>query len=212
MNDANGLATARVESIPTGSRVSDAQILAALYASGAVQTGHFVLPSGRHSDTYIQCARVLEQPRLTARLAQEAVARLPQGLEVDLVAAPAVGGILFGFAVAAALDRPMIFSERVAGQMQFRRSFTVPAAARVLIAEDVVTTGGSVKELLELVRAAGAEAAGIVSLINRGEDPGFGLPYFPLLSIPTPSWSPEQCQLCQLGEEPQSPGSRRLGK
>jgi len=192
--------------------MTDEQILQALEACNAVTKGHFKLTSGLHSDTYIQCARVLEQPRLTNELAAEAVARLPHDLKVDLVAAPAVGGIIFGYAVAAALDTDFIFSERSEGTMVFRRSFHIPEGANVLVCEDVVTTGGSVQELIQLVRDANARIAAVVSMVDRGKKPDFGSPYFPLITLETPSWQPESCTLCQTGQKITIPGSRSLAK
>lgn len=194
----------------TRQSMTDEQIKQALSSTSAIRSGHFRLTSGRHSDTYIQCARVLEYPTLTMQLASEAVARLPKGLQVDLVASPAVGGILFGFAVAAALEAPFIFSERVDGVMVFRRSFEVPQGASILVVEDVVTTGGSVKEVCDLIEAAAGKVAGVVTLIDRGGAPVFSSPYYPLLHLETPSWDPSECTLCQQGIPLYAPGSRNL--
>jgi orotate phosphoribosyltransferase len=202
--------TPSVDVPPVDVRMSDEDILQALRDTEAIRTGHFQLTSGRHSDTYIQCARVLEHPRLTNRLAAEAARRLPADVRVDLVASPAVGGILFGFAVAAALDVPLIFSERVDGAMTFRRSFEVPLGARTLVVEDVVTTGGSVREVCDLVAAQGGEVVGAVALIDRGGTPSFSAPFFPLFRLATPSWAPEDCALCKQGIPLYAPGSRRL--
>jgi orotate phosphoribosyltransferase len=193
-------------------RLTDQQVLDAFTRTNAVRHGHFRLTSGRHSDTYIQCARVLEYPTLTNQLAAEAAARLPPDLRIDLVASPAVGGILFGFAVATALDLPLIFSERENGAMVFRRSFEVPAGARVLVAEDVVTTGGSVKEVCDLVADKGGTVVAVVSLIDRGGTPVFSAPFFPLLRLETPSRDPSDCELCKEGVELYAPGSRNLAK
>jgi len=190
-------------------RIDDAAILEALKETQAIRKGHFKLTSGRHSDTYIQCARVLEHPRLTNKLAAEVVARLPEDMSVDIVIAPAIGGILFGFAVAAALDRPFLFTERKDGFMMLRRSFEIPAGAHVLVAEDVVTTGSSVKEVCDLVADAGAVVQAVVSLIDRGGTPVFDAPFFPLLRLATPSWAPEDCALCAAGEGIDAPGSRQ---
>ncbi len=190
--------------------MNDEDILQILKDTQAVRHGHFVLTSGRHSDTYIQCARVLEDPALTVKLSKEAVSRIPDSLEVDLVASPALGGILFGFAVALALDVKMIFSERKDGKMVFRRSFEVPKGARVLVAEDVVTTGSSVKEVCDLVEEAGGEVVGVVSMIDRCSGRVFEQPFFPLLELPTPSWDPADCELCKQGVEVHSLGSRKL--
>ena len=190
--------------------MTDEQILQALKDADAIRTGHFVLTSGRHSATYVQCARVLEDPALTTKLAQTAVDRLPEGLEVDIVAAPAVGGLVIGFAVAQALGVKFIFSEREQGSMVFRRAFEVPVGARVLVVEDVVTTGGSVGEVVQLVEAAGGEVVGVVSLIDRGGDKMFDAPFWPLLKLEVESWSPESCSLCDDEVPVYSPGSRRL--
>jgi len=192
--------------------MTNEEILSEFQAVGAILHGHFQLTSGRHSDTYIQCARVLEYPSLTMRLAREQISRLPEQLAPTLVASPAVGGILYGFAIAAALDLPLIFSERVDGRMVFRRSFTVPAGARVLIAEDVVTTGGSVAEVAELVKAGGGEVVGVLSLIDRGGSPVFSAEFFPLLRLETPSWPAADCQLCAASVPLYAPGSRNLGR
>lgn len=191
--------------------LNDEEILDALQRSNAIRTGHFVLTSGRHSDTYVQCARILEDPALTIELARTAVGRLPADLQVDLVAAPAVGGLIIGFAVAQAMGLKFIFSEREQGEMVLRRSFEIPSGARVLVVEDVVTTGGSVAEVMELVQSAGAEVAGVVSLIDRGGRKAFDAPYWPLLRLEVESWEAASCRLCADGVEVYSPGSRRLG-
>lgn len=194
--------------------MTDEEILAVLDETGAIRHGHFKLTSGRHSDTYVQCARVMESPTTTVELAREAVRRLPDEVRdaVDLVASPAVGGITFGFAMGYALGCDFIFSERQEGKMVFRRSFEVPRGARVLVCEDVVTTGGSVKEVCDLVEAAGGEVVGVVSLIDRRTDRKFDAPFFPLLSFEVESWDPAQCPLCGAGSEPESLGSRNLAK
>jgi len=189
-------------------RLNDTDILKALQDTQAVRKGHFQLASGRHSDTYIQCARVLEHPRLTNQLAAEAVARLPKDMRIDMVISPAIGGILFGFAVATALDTPFLFTERKEGIMMLRRSFVIPEGAQLLVAEDVVTTGGSVKEVCDLVEASNAYVSGVISLIDRGGTPAFSAPFFPLLRLDTPSWAPEECTLCMQGKAIDAPGTR----
>ena len=191
--------------------MTDDQVFQALHDAGAILDGHFQLTSGRHSDTYVQCARVLEDPELTTRLAREMVDRLGD-VEVDLVAAPAVGGIIIGFAVAQALGVRFIFSERKDGEMLFRRSFDIPAGARVLVVEDVVTTGGSVAEVVELVESAGGEVAAVVSLIDRGGSKAFDIELRPLLRLEVESWEPDSCGLCADSKPLTSPGSRRLSE
>jgi orotate phosphoribosyltransferase len=190
---------------------TDSQVLDSLKDAGAILSGHFALTSGRHSDTYVQCARVLEDPALTTRLANALVERLGER-QIDLVAAPAVGGIVIGFAMAQALGVTFIFTERDAGAMVFRRGFEVPSGARVLVVEDVVTTGGSVAEVVDLVRAAGGEVVAVSSLIDRGGPKKFSEEFIPLLRIEVESWEPDECGLCASGVDLYSPGSRRLSK
>ncbi|MBN2247449.1 MAG: orotate phosphoribosyltransferase [Coriobacteriia bacterium] len=185
-------------------------VLEALKDAGAILHGHFQLTSGRHSDTYVQCARVLEDPALTTELA-EAMAGSVSDRKIDLVAAPAVGGIIIGFAVAQALGVKFIFSERQNGVMTFRRSFTIDPGARVLVVEDVVTTGGSVAEVIDLVQAAGGEAVAVTSIIDRGGEKAFTAELLPLLRLEVESVEPGECPQCAAGTPIDSPGSRRLG-
>lgn len=192
--------------------MTESDVLEALRGARAIMSGHFQLTSGRHSDTYVQCARVLEDPALTTRLARAMVDGLPEGLDVDLVAAPAVGGVIIGFAVAQALGVRFIFSEREQGTMRFRRGFEVAPGSRVLVVEDVVTTGGSVAEVVDLVRSAGGEAVGAASLIDRGGPKAFDVVLHPLLRLEVESWEPSACGLCAAGAPLYSPGSRRTGK
>lgn len=189
--------------------MTEAEVLKALQGAGAILSGHFELTSGRHSDTYVQCARVLEDTALTTRLARELAVRL-EGTRPDLVVAPAIGGIVIGFAVAQAIGVPFIFTERVGGEMTMRRSFEVPTDARVLVVEDVVTTGGSVGEVVDLVKVAGGVVVGVASIIDRGVEKVFDAPLTALVSLEVDSWEPEECALCAGGEPTTSPGSRRV--
>ncbi|MRS12476.1 MAG: orotate phosphoribosyltransferase [Actinobacteria bacterium] len=189
--------------------MSDADVLSALRGAGAILHGHFQLTSGRHSDTYVQCARVLEDPALTTRLA-EAMAEKISDERIDLVAAPAVGGIIIGFAVAQALGVKFIFSERQQGAMTFRRSFAVEPGQRVLVVEDVVTTGGSVAEVIDLVHQSGGVVAAVTSIIDRGGEKAFSAEYKPLLRLDVESMEPQDCPQCAGGVPIDSPGSRRL--
>ena len=191
--------------------MTDSEVLAALKGSKAILSGHFLLTSGRHSDMYVQCSRVLEDPALTTRLARALVERIGD-MRIDLVAAPAVGGIIIGFAVAQALGVRFIFSERQAGEMTFRRGFEIRHGERVLVVEDVVTTGGSVAEVVDLVRAAGGVPVAVASLIDRGGPKAFDLELYPLLGLDVESWEPEACGLCASEVPLYSPGSRRLAK
>jgi len=191
--------------------MTESEVLAALEDARAILSGHFRLTSGRHSDRYVQCARVLEDPALVTRLA-EAIAHRVGERQIDLVAAPAVGGIIIGFAVAQALGVKFIFSEREGGVMTFRRGFDVPEGARVLVVEDVVTTGGSVAEVIDLVQRAGGVPVAVVSLIDRGGPKAFDAELLPLLRLEVESWEPGACTLCASEVPLYAPGSRALSK
>ncbi len=196
-------------------RMTDRDVLEALERSGALLSGHFVLTSGRHSDRYVQCSRVLEDPALTTELAREMKARIEERIgpaHIDLVAAPAVGGIILGFAVAQALGVKFIFSEREQGLMTFRRSFCIPADSRVLVVEDVVTTGGSVAEVIKLVEAAGGSVPLVASLIDRGGPKAFDTELVSLLQLKVESWDASECGLCGSEVPVSSPGSRRISR
>jgi orotate phosphoribosyltransferase len=191
--------------------MTEPEVLDALEQAEAILTGHFRLTSGRHSDRYVQCARVLEDPALVTRLAK-AIAKRVGERQIDLVAAPAVGGIIIGFAVAQALGVKFIFSEREGGAMTFRRGFEVPEGARVLVVEDVVTTGGSLAEVVDLVRAAGGLPVAVAALIDRGGPKAFDVELFPLLRLQVESWEPTECGLCAAEVPLYAPGSRSLEK
>jgi orotate phosphoribosyltransferase len=193
------------------SRMTESDVLSALEDADAIMAGHFRLTSGRHSDRYVQCSRVLEDPALVTRLAHAMVERLGER-QVDVVASPAVGGIVIGFAVAQALGVKFIFSERQEGKMTFRRGFEVPEGSRVLVVEDVVTTGGSVAEVIGLVRAAGGSPVAVASLIDRGGPKAFDVELFPLLRLQVESWEAASCGLCVAGVPIHAPGSRALTK
>jgi orotate phosphoribosyltransferase len=189
--------------------VTSEEVLEALEEAGAVRHGHFKLTSGLHSDTYIQTARVLEHPYMTRALAG-AAAQAYQEKSIDLVVAPAVGGIVFGYAVADALGARFIFSERVRGKMTFRRNFRVHKGERVIVAEDVVTTGGSVAEVVDLVRHGGGEVAAVVALVDRSDDPSFDADFSPLVTFKAETHDPGKCPMCEEGLPIDSPGSRSL--
>jgi orotate phosphoribosyltransferase len=173
-----------------------------------VQSGHFLLSSGRHSDTYVQCARVLEHPNLSVSLAEtlseilsEKISNLKQS--IDYVVSPAIGGLLFGFCVAYVLHKPFVFTERVGGKMTFRRSFPMPKNA--LIVEDVITTGGSTAEVIDLI---GENIVAVACIVNRNEPKKITQTPISLAEIDVKSWNPQNCYLCKKGIPMNSPGSR----
>ncbi|MDQ3983129.1 MAG: orotate phosphoribosyltransferase [Actinomycetota bacterium] len=187
------------------------EIMQVLEQKGAVLHGHFVLSSGRHSELFVQKFRVLEHPRLAQRFG-ESIADLFDG-GFDVVASPAVGAVVLGFTTALAGGARMIFAERREDVMAFRRGFAVAPHERVLVVEDVVTTGGSAREVVDLVRGAGGTVVGVGALIDRsdpGEPPDLTVPFRALLKVPATSWEPEACPLCARGAPVADPGSRRL--
>jgi orotate phosphoribosyltransferase len=183
-------------------------LVKALEETGAVQKGHFKLSSGRHSDTYVQCSRLLEEP-LTAVEVGRALAEKARAMgDIDMVLCPALGAVIIGFTTALALGVPVIFAERVEGEMNLRRGFKLSPGSRILLVEDVITTGGSIMELARLVEAAGARVAGIACIIDRGGALDMGYPLVSLLRLEVVSHPPDECPLC-AGEIPlYAPGSR----
>lgn len=189
------------------------EIMEVLEKRGAVLRGHFELSSGRHSNMFVQKFRVLEDPRLAQRFG-ESIAELFDK-RFDVVAAPAVGAVVLGFATALAADARSVFAERVDGHMVLRRGFQIGHLERVLVVEDVVTTGGSAREVVDLVKQAGGEAVGVGALLDRADpsrdDAGaLGAPLRSLVKLQVDSWSPEDCPLCAANEALEDPGSRRL--
>ncbi len=195
----------------------DFDLLSLLRDSGALLEGHFLLTSGRHSDRYIEKFRLLEWPDSLDAAAQ-AMAEGISPDEVDVVLGAAVGGILLAGAVARVLGRRIpegsirtMFTERVDGAMTLRRGFALSPGERVLVVEDIVTTGGSVFELLDAVREAGARVQRVVCLVDRSEQGiDFGAPGRTLLRLPIADWEPKDCPLCRQGVPLVKPG--RSGK
>jgi orotate phosphoribosyltransferase len=177
-----------------------------------LRRGHFKLSSGKHSDTYLQCALALQQPRVALRLGAALGGRL-EGLGADVVVSPALGGVLAGFCVAAALDVPFVFTERDAQRtMTLRRGQVLGAGQRVIVVEDVITTGGSAMEVVALCDNAGAQVVGLASLVDRsaGLAEAARLPMQPvsLLSVTAQTWDPQACPACDAGTPLDAPGSR----
>lgn len=185
------------------------EIIDALETAGAIRHGHFELSSGLHSGTYVQTALVMEHPYMTKALATEASVPYRDD-HVDVVVAPAVGAIVFGYAVADALGARFIYAEREAGAMRLRRNFQIQPGERVLVAEDVVTTGGSVGEVVRLAREAGGEVVGIAALVDRSSHRELDVPLSAVLTQDIVSYPPSECPLCREGRPIDRPGSRRL--
>jgi len=181
------------------------ELLGLLESYQAVRRGHFRLSSGKHSDTYVQCALVLQHPREAERLA-DLLAKRFEGVEVDTVFSPALGGVIIGFMVARALRCRFVFAERKEGRMEIRRGQELHAGERILLVEDVVTTGGSLDEIAALAEGMGARVVGRAALVLRGERVGREITA--LLELPLSTWEPQDCPLCRRGESLEAPGSR----
>jgi orotate phosphoribosyltransferase len=179
--------------------------------TGAFLKGHFRLTSGLHSSEYLQCALVLQHPEIAEKLGRELASKLKDFGEIDLVAAPAIGGLPIGHEVARALGVRFIFTERdAAGKMIFRRGFTVTPGERAVMIEDVVTTGGTSREVVEALKAAGAEVVAAGSIIDRsGGHVDLGVPRVALATLQAISYPPENCPLCRDGIPIVKPGSRK---
>lgn len=186
-------------------------VMRTLEERGAVLKGHFLLSSGRHSDVFAQKFRVLEDPRLAEGFGRALSERFDGGF--DVVVSPAVGAVVLGFCTALAGGARFVFAEREDGGMKLRRGFSVAPEERALVVEDVITTGGSAREVVELVAATGAEVVGVGALIDRvdASRQDLGAPLSALVELPARSWAPDECPACSRGEPLDDPGSRRLG-
>jgi orotate phosphoribosyltransferase len=191
--------------------MTDEQVLAEFRAADALLEGHFVLSSGRHSARYLQCARVLMDPRRGARLADALIARLPAEIKqlVDVVVSPAMGGVIAGHEVARALGVEAMFLERPTGVFELRRGFRLAPGARVLMMEDVVTTGLSSREAIAAIAAAGGETVAAAALVDRSDGAAdLGAPFFPLIRLSVPSYPADALPPDLAAVPTTKPGSR----
>jgi orotate phosphoribosyltransferase len=188
--------------------VTHDQLLQLFRQSGALLDGHFRLTSGLHSSGYLQCALVLQHPVNAASLGA-AVAEVVRSRGVTVVLSPALGGIVIGHEVGRALGVRAIFAERQDGRLQLRRGFTLDTSDRVLVVEDVVTTGGSTRETLDVARGAGATPVAAAAIVDRSDtETDLGVPFSALLRIRLPTYQPDECPLCAQGLPVVKPGSR----
>ncbi len=192
--------------------MTDDEILAEFRAADALLQGHFLLSSGRHSEYYLQCARVLMDTERAGRLAAALAAKLPRDLRqaIDLVVSPAMGGVIIGHEMGRALGKPAIFVARPTGTFELRRGFAIPDGAKVLMVEDVVTTGLSSREAMEAVRAAGGEILAEAALVDRsaGSNIDLGVPFYPLVAINFPTYAADELPPELAGTPAIKPGSR----
>lgn len=188
------------------------EIIRHFKATGALLDGHFLLSSGLHSPNYLQCALALKHPRDAARFGAS-VAEKFDGQQFDAVVSPAIGGLVIGFAVAQNLNVPFFWTERENGKMILRRGFTVGKNERLLVVEDVITTGGSTRECIAAVETAGAKVVAAASIIDRsGGVADVGVPRVALATLDVPIYQPENCPLCAQGDAAIKPGSRFIAK
>ena len=190
--------------------VSEATSLAVLNTfreTGAYLNGHFRLTSGLHSSEYLQCALVLQHPAIAERFGRELAAKLGAA---NVVVSPAVGGLIIGHEVARALGARFLFSERDAsGKMTLRRGFSIMPGETAVVIEDVVTTGGTTREVIDLLQSRGAVVSAAASIIDRsGGRADLGVPRVALATLDVIAWTPEECPLCKQGIEVVKPGSR----
>ena len=186
-------------------------ILQILKDTNAMMEGHFKLTSGFHSQYYLQCARLLQYPDLTYRLISEIPDMIYKKIldDTDTIISPAIGGIQFGYLLAYKLGKKMIFAERKSEKMEIRRGFEIKKGERFIIAEDVITTGGSVREIIDICKSGGAQVKAVVSIVNRSENVDFGVPYYYLVKFDIDKYSPDNCPLCKKGIELYYPGSKK---
>jgi orotate phosphoribosyltransferase len=194
------------------------QILQHFRDTNALLEGHFILSSGLHSGNYLQCALALQYPADARKFGQaiaERFVRTNTGdgrttFGVDTVASPAIGGLIIGYAVAQALNVRFIWTERQEGTMTLRRGFTVKEGERILVVEDVITTGGSTLECIEALEKHGANVVAAASVIDRsGGFADVGVPLISLVDLDVPTYEPDACPLCESGSIAYKPGSRK---
>jgi orotate phosphoribosyltransferase len=185
------------------------EVIEKFRAAGALLEGHFVLTSGLHSPKYLQCALVLQDP-VRAEEFGRAIAEKFTGQGIQLVASPAIGGLIIGHEVARALGARFLWTEREAGNMTLRRGFSITSGERTLVVEDVLTTGGSTRETVETLRAAGADVIAAASIIDRsGGTADVDVPRVALAELVVPSVESSACEACARGDVAIKPGSRK---
>ncbi len=191
--------------------MTDERVLEILEKSEVLLNGHFILTSGKHSDQYMQCAKIAQYPEYTAEVAKVIVDAFKDD-NIDIVVAPAVGGIILGYEVARQLGVKNVFAERENGSMTLRRGFTLEEGKRVLVVEDVVTTGGSVKEVIDIVKQNKCDVVGVGILVDRSNGTvDFGTKFKPVYQTKINAYDKDDCPLCKEGKsEAIKPGSRNL--
>ena len=191
--------------------LSENEILSVFKSTNALLNGHFLLTSGRHSDVYFQCAKVLQYPEYTEQLCNIIAGEFCDR-EIDTVISPAIGGLVVGQEVARQLNKKFIFAERENKKLTLRRGFELNIGERVLICEDVVTTGSSVFEVIDIVKSNNAKVTGIGVIVDRSNGKvNFGYSQMSTIKLDVKSYLPNECPLCKEGLEIVKPGSRKVG-
>ncbi|WP_300411026.1 orotate phosphoribosyltransferase [Lagierella sp.] len=186
------------------------RILELLKESDALLTGHFLLSSGKHSDKYVQCAKLIQYPEKTEEVCKVIKKKIEEDdLKVDLVVGPAMGGIVIAYELGRALGVPAIFTERENDVMTLRRGFIIPENANVLVVEDVVTTGKSSFETIEVIEKNNANCVGIACLVDRTSGKDIGIKLYPAIKLEINTYEKEDCPLCKENKELVKPGSRK---
>ena len=190
--------------------LSENEILQIFKNTGALLEGHFLLTSGRHSNLYFQCAKVLQYPEYTEKICRNIVEHF-KNYNIDTVISPAIGGIIVGQEVARQLNKKSIFAEREDKSLSLRRGFFLEKGEKVLVCEDVITTGGSVFEVIEIVKNFGAEVVGVGSIVDRSNGKvNFGYPQISAIKMEVVSFLSEDCELCKKNIPLVKPGSRKI--
>ncbi len=193
-------------------QVKNIDMVKILKNTGSIMEGHFKLTSGFHSKYYVQCARLLQYPSVVYQVIGDALKEFGNEINsenIQTVISPAIGGILFGYMLAFKLNTKMIFTERKNDRMELRRGFEISAGEKVIIAEDVITTGGSVFEVIKICKKFKADIKGIISIIDRSEDLKFEYPFYSLIKLKIENYPPDNCPLCKQNLAIDYPGSRK---
>jgi len=199
----------RIEFLREAMPIKENEIIEMFRKTGALFTGHFKLSSGLHSGQYLQCALVLQYPEYARRLG-ESIADKFKDKDITCIVGPALGGIIIAHEVARALKTRCIFGEREEGKMTLKRGFKLSPQDRVLIVEDVITTGKSIKELIEVIKESGATIVGIGAIVDRSSETiDFGCNAKPLIKLDIKTFTPDECPLCKRGTPVVKPGSRK---
>ncbi len=189
--------------------MTEKEVLEVFEKNNALLKGHFKLSSGLHSEKYLQCALVLQHPDVAEKLARGLAGKFSKDT-IDVVVGPALGGVTFAYEVARALGVRGLFTEREEGVMTLRRGFSIAAGEKVLVVEDVVTTGKSTNEVIDVVKAGGGIVVGVGSVIDRSDrKPDFKVTFESLAKVTVETFSPEACPLCKKGIAVTKPGSRK---